>query len=65
MYQKASFSFRRWVAAGILIWLASHSLAFAQGIQIVAGTYGGNCGQPHGNKTAHLVSTCNASADCK
>jgi hypothetical protein len=65
MCPKASFSFRRWVAAGILIWFASHSLAFAQGIQIVAGTYGSNCGQPRGNKTAHLASTCNGLADCK
>jgi hypothetical protein len=33
-------------------------------IQIVAGTYGGNCGQPPGNVTAHLASSCGGQVEC-
>lgn len=36
----------------------------ASGIQVVAGTYGRNCKQPRGNKTAHLAKECNGKASC-
>jgi len=35
------------------------------GIQVVAGTYGGNCRQPRGNKTAHLARACNGRGACR
>ena len=34
------------------------------GIAVVAGTYGGNCGAPHGNVTASLASACNTLGRC-
>ena len=34
------------------------------GIQIVAGTYGANCGRPRGNVSAHLAATCGGRAPC-
>jgi hypothetical protein len=37
----------------------------ATGIQVLAGTYGQNCGQPHGNKTAHLASICSGRGQCE
>lgn len=33
-------------------------------IQVVAGTYGRNCGAPHGNKTAHLARACDGRRRC-
>jgi hypothetical protein len=36
----------------------------ATGISVVAGTYGGNCGAPHGNVTAALGSACNTLGRC-
>jgi hypothetical protein len=33
-------------------------------IQIVAGTYGGNCKAPHGNKTEHLRQACDGKQSC-
>jgi hypothetical protein len=33
-------------------------------VQIVSGTYGGNCGQPRGNVTPHLAQTCNGQPAC-
>ena len=34
------------------------------GISVVAGTYGGNCGAPHGNVTGALASACNTLGRC-
>ena len=34
-------------------------------IQVIAGTYGANCGQPRGNKTAHLATACNGRDACE
>ena len=34
-------------------------------IQVIAGTYGANCGQPRGNKTPHLASACNGRDACE
>ncbi len=34
-------------------------------IEVVAGTYGGNCRQPRGNKTAHLAAACNGQSMCQ
>jgi hypothetical protein len=34
------------------------------GISVVAGTYGGNCGAPHGNVTGALGSACNTLGHC-
>jgi hypothetical protein len=39
-------------------------VASATDIQVVAGTYGGNCNAPHGNKTEHLAAACNGRVDC-
>jgi len=36
----------------------------ASAIKVVAGTYGGNCGQPHGNKTQFLADSCNGKLSC-
>ncbi len=33
-------------------------------IQVSAGTYGGNCGVPHGNVTGDLAGTCNGQRTC-
>jgi hypothetical protein len=33
-------------------------------ITVVAGTYGGNCGAPHGNVTAQLAKPCDDRASC-
>lgn len=33
-------------------------------IQIVAGTYGPNCGASHGNVTEHLATACNGTPSC-
>ena|SRR5579859_1015235 len=33
-------------------------------IRVIAGTYGQNCGVPHGNKTSHLAKACNGRASC-
>jgi hypothetical protein len=34
-------------------------------IKVTAGTYGRNCGAPHGNKTDHLAKTCNNKSQCE
>jgi hypothetical protein len=34
-------------------------------IQVVAATYGGNCGASHGNVTDRLVAACNEKTTCK
>ncbi len=34
-------------------------------IQVVAGTYGRNCGTSHGNKTEHLARACNGKSRCE
>lgn len=34
------------------------------GLQVVAGTYGGNCGQGRGNVTTYLANACNGKANC-
>ncbi|MBI5017158.1 MAG: hypothetical protein HZB55_16945 [Deltaproteobacteria bacterium] len=34
-------------------------------ITVLAGTYGGNCGVPRGNVTAHLAGKCNGRARCE
>jgi hypothetical protein len=34
------------------------------GINVVAGSYGLNCGAPHGNKTDHLAQQCNGKTRC-
>lgn len=65
MKREVSWLVRMLAAACILAGWAGAGRAWAQGIQVVAGTYGGNCGQPHGNKTAHLASVCKGQADCK
>lgn len=36
----------------------------AGGIQVIAGTYGMNCRQPRGNKTAHLAAACSGRNQC-
>jgi hypothetical protein len=36
----------------------------ARGIEVVAGTYGQNCGASHGNVTADLASKCNGLQEC-
>ncbi|MDQ5986820.1 MAG: hypothetical protein CSYNP_02553 [Syntrophus sp. SKADARSKE-3] len=42
------------------------NMASAQGaITVVAGTYGKNCGAPHGNKTEHLAGACNSRTQCE
>ena len=33
-------------------------------ISVVAGSYGQNCGSPHGNVTGHLASECNGRGKC-
>jgi hypothetical protein len=33
-------------------------------VDVVAGTYGGNCGQARGNKTSFLAAACNGKTDC-
>jgi hypothetical protein len=33
-------------------------------IQVIAGSYGINCGASHGNKTQHLASQCNGKDQC-
>lgn len=35
------------------------------GINVVAGTYGANCGAQPGNKTDHLARACNGQSQCK
>ena len=35
------------------------------GVRVISGTYGGNCGQPAGNVTAHLAAQCNGAAVCR
>ena len=37
----------------------------AGGIRVLAGTYGANCGQARGNKTAHLATACNGRDTCE
>ena len=44
--------------------LAKTTPAVGSGIKVVAGTYGGNCGQPRGNKTEHLAKACNGRSQC-
>ncbi|NPU83475.1 MAG: hypothetical protein HPY65_03220 [Syntrophaceae bacterium] len=34
-------------------------------IQVVAGTYGRNCGASHGNKTEHLARACDGKSRCE
>ena len=36
----------------------------ANGINVISGTYGGNCGVPTGNKTAYLATACNNLQSC-
>jgi hypothetical protein len=33
-------------------------------INVVSGTYGGNCGAPHGNETVHIATQCNGQKQC-
>jgi hypothetical protein len=40
------------------------SQSLQPGINVIAGTYGGNCGQPRGNVTADLAAACNGRATC-
>jgi hypothetical protein len=42
----------------------SASYPLSQGVQVVAGTYGANCGQERGNKTSFLAASCNGDSDC-
>ena len=49
-------------AMGVLTTVST--LAQEQEIRVVAGTYGGNCQAPHGNKTEHLAAACNGRTDC-
>jgi hypothetical protein len=44
--------------------MAESVLAQNQAIRVLAGTYGGNCNAPYGNKTSHLATACNGRADC-
>lgn len=49
-------------------WLCVKSAAAApagRGIQVLAGTYGQNCGQPRGNKTPHLAAACGGKDRCE
>ena len=48
----------------ISVLMAESVLAQNQAIRVVAGTYGGNCNAPQGNKTEHLAAACNGRADC-
>lgn len=34
------------------------------GIGVLSATYGGNCGRPEGNVTAHLAGACNGKSSC-
>ena len=43
---------------------ASQPPPAGSGIKVVAGTYGGNCRQPRGNKTEHLAKACNGRSQC-
>ncbi len=55
------------LSAVIFIMICSMNIsAFASGnaINVVAGTYGRNCGAQHGNKTSHLAAQCNGKKDC-
>ena len=36
-----------------------------RGIQVIAATYGRNCGTPHGNVTNHLAEICNGKGTCE
>jgi hypothetical protein len=38
--------------------------ALSGSIQVMAGTYGGNCGAPYGNKTAPLAAACDGRIAC-
>jgi hypothetical protein len=44
--------------------VATFTVGQATGISVVAGTYGGNCGAPHGNVTGALASACNTLGRC-
>jgi hypothetical protein len=44
---------------------ASPTPAPSGGIKVVSGTYGGNCGQPTGNKTKYLAASCDGRSSCE
>jgi hypothetical protein len=54
----------RWSVVALSLLLGS-SFVYAQTITVVAGTYGGNCQQPRGNKKPHLAQSCNGQGRCE
>jgi hypothetical protein len=48
-----------------LKYLPSANQSHQAGISVASGTYGGNCGGPEANVTAHLASACNGKSSCE
>ena len=58
---------KRFVTLGVAVMLSIACAVqgkAAEDIVVVAGTYGGNCNQPAGNKTAFLAQACDGQSQC-
>ncbi|MBF0542174.1 MAG: hypothetical protein HQK91_12085 [Nitrospirae bacterium] len=42
----------------------AEDMRYHEGITVISGTYGSNCGQPTGNKTNFLANACNGQSSC-